>query len=606
MRTDNDRLIQFLASTRLFGSLETGALNAIEPKCQRVLLHGGDVLFTQGDSADCMYVVVSGRLRVLISTSEGFESEIDELAIGESVGELALISDRPRSATVRAIRDTELLCLSRTAFEQILRDYPGVAMGINRVIVDRLYASRFGYTPPSRAKGIALLPLFVEADIADRLGEGVAAELGQYGSVYRVTTGSTFGVSKSKGAQELNRLPNWISQHEPYYDFILYQCDARHKAWTNLCLRQADKVLIAVKTDQSMSANFFDFGESSLLDKVLADRELLLIHPGSTERPAETQKWLRQWGVETHHHLRLGHPEDLQRLARRISSNAIGVVLSGGGARGFAHIGALRALREASVPIDLIGGTSMGAVIAAQNALGWSYDEMLAKNRLAWIDAKPLRDYTLPFISVIRGRRMMRALKMLFGDTRAEDLLVNFFCVSTNISDDSLAVHRNGELWRLVGSSISVPGFAPPCVIGSALHVDGAVLNNLPTDVMLKLNPGRIIVSDVARQERMAPVRELGEYPSGLRLLVRRTLHSNRPDSIGSLHEVLWRCLTLASSRARRRAHEMADLVLSPPVQHYKSMQFTSLDCIAEIGYNYTQEQLPRIRECLGIETTST
>src|SRR6185369_16563668 len=117
-------------------------------------------------------------------------------------------------------------------------------------------------------------------------------------------------------------------------------------------------------------------------------------------------------GAQLHH---VRHASDVERVARLLTGRSIGLVLSGGGARGFAHIGVVRALREAGMRIDSVGGTSIGAIIGAGVAADWSDEEMLEKYRIAFVAGRPLKDYTFPFVSLVSGRRVAHLLREAFG-----------------------------------------------------------------------------------------------------------------------------------------------------------------------------------------------
>src|SRR5262249_17605392 len=162
--------------------------------------------------------------------------------------------------------------------------------------------------------------------------------------------------------------------------------------------------------------------------------ELLLLHPSGGAQNLPEHFAVRSGVFESHHHVRSGNIADIQRLSRFIAGRAVGIVLAGGGARGFAHIGILKALMESGVPFDHLGGTSMGAIIAAGMAAEWTIEELTERVRAAFVEVNPLSDYTLPLIALVRGKKVSNLLRENFGDVRIEELPKPFFCVSSDLT----------------------------------------------------------------------------------------------------------------------------------------------------------------------------
>ena len=194
-------------------------------------------------------------------------------------------------------------------------------------------------------------------------------------------------------------------------------------------------------------------------------------------------------------------------------------MLGGGGARGFAHLGALRAFQEARIPIDIVGGTSMGAIVGAQYAMGYTLDHMIELNRRCFVHTNPISDYTIPLVSLIAGDRMSRTLKKMFGDARIEDQWLPYFCVATNLSRATIAVHQQGSLAFAVGTSIAVPGLAPPLIQNGDFLVDGGLLENVPVGVMRRVSQGRVFTVDVSKRVEFTTTRKPYGSLSGWRVL---------------------------------------------------------------------------------------
>ena len=224
--------------------------------------------------------------------------------------------------------------------------------------------------------------------------------------------------------------------------------------------------------------------------------ELLLLHSGNFDPTVRAARWLSGLTVNAYHHMVHGDKFDSAKFLRLLTGTAVGLVLSGGGARGFAHIGVIRALNECGIPIDYVGGTSMGAVIAAQHALGWDWRSMSEVNRQAWQSCQPQRNYTLPLVALNSAKRMDRMLREMFGSAEIQDLRTNFFCVSTNLTRADAMIHHSGLLWKAVRASVSVPGIGPPAIEAGEILVDGGLVNNLPVDVMKRFCSGDVVAVD--------------------------------------------------------------------------------------------------------------
>ncbi len=267
-------------------------------------------------------------------------------------------------------------------------------------------------------------------------------------------------------------------------------------------------------------------------------------------------------------------------------------MLGGGGARGFAHLGVLRALAEAGVPIDWVGGTSIGAIIAALVAQGVSPDEALGRCREHF---QALKDPTLPLVSLLAGRRIRGRLDDAFGTLAIEDLPLPYLCISTNLSRAAQAVHERGPVAPALRASISLPGILPPMRLGNDLHVDGGLVNNLPIDVMIaKPEIGAVIAVDVGAELEMAAPAGFEPEVSGWRVLWERFVPrpgAARPPTIMS---VLTRSSFVASvywTRERRTA-EQASLYLRIPVADLRLLAFERIDAIASRGYEATREAI--------------
>jgi len=579
----------------VLGTLDARLLDELERAADWVYLARGDVLFEQGAPATGLYFVVSGRLLVQRVERDGAVRTIGEAGRGESLGEMAFFSGAPRSARASALRDTVLVEFTNAEFDALVATRPQLMRHVAAGLVQRLNLAN---TSASTAQltNLAVLAASPGAPVA-AFCERLAEALGRMGPVLRLSAASVDAYMGEPGiaqaaeeSAESARLLAWLEAREASHRFVVLEADPEPSPWTRRCLHQADRVLLLARADEDPAPTET---ERALLNHARsatdARQALVLVHPEGAHRlPEGTRRWLEPRAVDAHFHLRWGSGDDMGRLARHLAGRAVGLVLGGGGARGFAHIGMVKALREAGVPIDLIGGTSMGASIAAQVAMGWSPEHIVSVNRRIWVKIRPHKVYTLPLISIISTRKSDVIGKMMYGDTQVEDLWTPFFCVSSNLSTAEMMVHRRGSLLWAATASASLPGAAQPVLMGGQLLCDGALLNNLPTDVARRLGCGTVIAAEVSVEEDAQfccdRIPRVGE-------LLRDRLLRRRKIRFPSLMELALRASMLHSASRERAALDSADLTLRPPIDGFGLMDFEGLETLVEVGYAHAREE---------------
>ena len=300
-------------------------------------------------------------------------------------------------------------------------------------------------------------------------------------------------------------------------------------------------------------------------------------------------------GVDRHYHLRDGDENDLARVARFLSGKAVGLVLGGGGARGIAHIGVLRALVEAGVPIDAVGGTSIGSVLGACIASGWSWERVYEENRREFL-GNPTSDYNfLPLVSLLAGRKLDRILTRIFGDTRVEELWLPFFCVSGNFTQAREVVHTRGGLKRALLASMALPGIFPPVVSGNDLLVDGGVFNIMPVDVMARTGVNNIMAVDLRPDDKQRPELTFDQVPGTWALLLDRLKsETRRRYQIPSMINMMMGANTLNGQQKRSQVIADVDVLFNPDVRRFGLLEWKSYDLLVEEGYRHAQEVLAK------------
>jgi predicted acylesterase/phospholipase RssA len=585
----------FLASVPLFHGLDETALDEVVGRLDWLLVPGGHALCRQGNESDGLYLVASGRLSILRELPTGEEVVLSHVGRGDSLGEVAALTGNPRSATVRALRDSVLARLGRTGLDQLLERHPKLILALTRRL-----ATWIGPEAPVSERGRGCVAVALVATTATRDGvplpevaARLAAALARIGPTLHL---SSARIDRDLGTDE-SRLGAWIDEQEACHSFLLYEADPAPgiTAWTRRCLRQADRVLVVGDGDGGGGEpSLGELGGELVRYEGRSREELVLLHLRRKERPHGTARWLALHSFLRHHHIRMNVPGDFDRLARFVNGTPVGLVLGGGGARGFAHIGVIRALEEAGIPIDRVGGTSMGAVMAGLYARGIDWKGMVRRNRWGWVKYKPHKLYTLPIISLLSSRKAERMLDMMFGDDQIEDLWLPFFCVSTNLTRAEVVVHRHGDMERLVGASMRLPGVVPPMVENGDLLVDGGVLNNLPIDVMRRQGRGPIIAVDVSAAIDVRADPSYREAPSPWQLLLGNWRKTAKP--FPNILQLLHRSAVLASDIYARQSKDEVELYIDLPMDEFDLFNVEPLDEIVEVGYQFTRELLSRTR----------
>jgi predicted acylesterase/phospholipase RssA len=385
------------------------------------------------------------------------------------------------------------------------------------------------------------------------------------------------------------RLKHWLSEQEAVHEFVIYEADTEWSGWSERCLRQGDHLLFVARSDSATKVSGL---EKQFLEqmppKAAPRKSLVLLHPEGVDEPRGTAGWLSERTVDHHYHIRHGRAADHERLARILTGNATGLVLGGGGARGFAHIGLLRAFEELDIPIDFVGGTSQGSIIGGGCGMGLNSKEIHERCRNLFDN---VFDFTLPLVSFISGRKIHKKMMAAFGDRQIEDLPTTFFCISTNLTQARQVIHRSGSLLKAVRGSISLPGIMPPVWQEGDLLVDGGLLNNVPIDVMRSVcGKGKVIAVDVAPSVGAGESQEFPSELSGWKTFFQKINPFGGKKLPPSIISTIVMSVFVGgiNTRLKRKRAGVADLYLEIPVERWGIMDFGSLEEIVEMGYQYS------------------
>jgi NTE family protein len=622
-------LAEALRGAPLFEDLGDDLLERVAGLASRVKLDSGDWLFREGDDADAVYVVRVGYLEVLQSggpgggdrdgvgsggDEDGDQERINTLGKGAVVGELALLNDSARSASIRALRDTELLRVDKAPFQALLQSQPELAIGLTKTLSAQLQASR-AILPAKRARPVTIALYALDSTVpALEIADGLSRELCRWGKVavaYPETGANADGSATAGGtgaggsgghdagagasAGGAARFGPVVERLEREHDQVVMLCggEVGGNGWDEFCMARADRIVALVGGSAGQGSS----GASLGADRTgSSDR-----HAGGSDKVVRGLKgcdlagygvelgsgaladWIARLAPAGVHAIRSEHgwrEEDVARMARRLAGRAVGVVLSGGGARAFAHIGALEVLLGAGLWVDKVGGVSMGSFVGGLLAMGYSGEEIDACCYEEWVRRNPINDYTIPRHGLIRGRKAEAMTERVFGDVRIEELPRPFYCASVNLKGNRLVIDRDGPLVEAVKASMSLPLIGPPRRRSDSdeLLIDGSLLDNLPLAPMSAAGEGPVLAIDVKGGEERtrppAPATSSGGNPG----------HAQRPPRLPGLPETMARIALLSSANTDEAARRLADLTIRARVPGVGLLEFHQIDAAKEAG----------------------
>uniref|UniRef100_A0A8C7KS61 lysophospholipase n=1 Tax=Oncorhynchus kisutch TaxID=8019 RepID=A0A8C7KS61_ONCKI len=602
-------------------------------------LEAGRAVYRQGDKSDSTFIVLSGRLRSVIAKDDGKKALTGEYGRGDLIGVVEALTHMNRATTVHAVRDSELAKLPEGALSSIKRRYPQVVTRLIHLLGQKILGNMqqvngplagyglFLHTPSSKwdsgnpasnLSTVTILPVSLEVPLT-----AFTLELQHALSAIGPTLLLTSDIIKQRlGAAALDsvheyRLSSWLGQQEDIHRIVLYQSDDTLTPWTQRCIRQADCIIIVGLGEAEPTV-----GELERMlegSAVRAQKQLVLLHREDGPPPQGTVDWLnmRSW-ISKHLHLSCPHrvfskrslpklremyerafqkpPDrhsDFSRLARVLTGNTIALVLGGGGARGCSQVGILRAINEAGIPVDMVGGTSIGSLMGALYAEEKSSSRMRVRAREWAMDTgsifKNVFDLTYPVTSMFSGASFNNSISSVFKDKQIEDLWIPYFNVTTDITASSMRVHTDGSLWRYVRASMSLSGYMPPLCDPKDGHLlmDGGYINNLPADVARSMGAKVVIAIDVGSQDE-TNLTNYGDSLSGWWLLWKRFNPLSEKVQVLNMAEIQTRLAYVCCVRQLElvKDSEYCECI-RPPIDHYGTLEFGKFDEIAEVGFQH-------------------
>uniref|UniRef100_A0A8C3ALE6 lysophospholipase n=1 Tax=Cyclopterus lumpus TaxID=8103 RepID=A0A8C3ALE6_CYCLU len=592
-------------------------------------VEAGRAVYRQGEKSDSTFIVLSGRLRSVIMKEDGKKELIGEYGRGDLIGVVETLTHQNRATTVHAVRDSELAKLPEGALSSIKRKFPQVVTRLIHLLGQKILQQVNGpltglcicmcsWNQASNLSTVTVLPVSEEVPLT-----AFTLELQHALMAIGPTLLLTSEVIKQRlGAAALDsvheyRLSSWLGQQEDLHRIVLYQTDYTLTPWTQRCIRQADCIIIVGLGEQDPVV-----GELERMlegSAVRAQKQLVLLHREDGPPPTGTVDWLnmRSW-ISRHLHLSCprrvfskrslpkllelyqrvfekpaDRHSDFSRLARVLTGNAIALILGGGGARGCSQVGIMRALCEAGIPVDLIGGTSIGSLMGAIYAEDRSHSRMKMRAKEWAMEMtsvfKKVLDLTYPVTSMFSGAAFNSSISNVFKSKQIEDLRIPYFNITTDITASAMRVHTDGSLWRYVRASMSLSGYLPPLCDPKDGHLlmDGGYINNLPADVARSMGAKVVIAIDVGSRDE-TNLTNYGDSLSGWWLLWKRLNPLAEKVKVLNMAEIQTRLAYVCCVRQLEsvKSSDYCEYI-RPPIDRYRTLEFGKFDEIAEVGYQH-------------------
>ncbi len=592
----SQRVIMAKVYCQLFGDIDAERLNTLLSASELHHLETGETLFTESDAPNGLYVVIAGRLNVDTTDNSGKQVTLAVVHAGETIGEYALLTDSERYATVYATRESMVARLPREKFDSLIMTEPDLLASVTKLIVQRQLINVRGKVQQAADTNFVVIPLDERLPIR-RLTIHMSSAFDKSESPLVIDQSGFDTLYGKEGASQTSyvdpfssSISAWMDDKENHYSHVLYIASPHWNAWTQRCINRADRILLVVSARQENPDDLREI--ENKIHELYRDAkfkpriELVLVHPSDTVQPVNTERWLKKRKIDAFHHVRIGDRQHIQRLYRRLTGKARGLVFSGGGARGYAHLGVQRAIEETDFDIDYIGGASMGGLLGAAMAMGKSYSDVYKLSE-TFANAGALFDYTLPLVSLMKSRKLTHFCHEVYGTNRIEDLWIPYFCVSSNLSNGQEVVHQRGDLWQAVRATISLPGiFSPVPTIHGELLTDGSVLNNFPVDVMDRLLAGGSIIGvDVSQIGDIKQAYSFGSSVSGWQVLINRLNPMKDGVRVPRIVETLLRATDIKSFERIAQTRELLDTLIIPDVGEFQLLEFKKFPEISDIGY---------------------
>ncbi len=653
---------QILESVPLLAALGDELIQELAEHAEFVTLKKDDLAVREGDQGDGLYVVVSGRLQASTQPKSSVERIYVRYCSGDWFGEMPLLSGETHWASVRALNDSVLLKIPRAAFEAMLRRDPRMVLGFTQRMGERMKQLR---EEKNRAKWSTIIALCSAVPGAGKtlLATNLVASLawethepvlmldfsGRQGGEpllrckqTAVSNGMELDAMLTHHPLGYDRLNLKLTGDEQEthlvaplfgglvkrYKYVLVDLPNETCPSVFECMIQSDQIYVVTKNEEEHLSKTHVLLQDLRNHKqpVSPKARVILTAVGSTSVPHVEQAQHRV-GQEIGYLLRwipkseiiesvdgvpyvLRRPMEpysrvVRRIAREMGNLLVGLVLGAGGARGLAHIGVIRVLEREGITVDVVAGSSMGALVSAAWATGRSANELeqialQVKNKRAFLK---LLNPMFPGAGLIRGWSVYNFLNSIVNGLTFDDTVIPVKIVASDVNTIEEVVFERGKLVDAIRASISIPGVFRPVLYKGRTLMDGGLASPVPVNVLLQAGISKIIAvntfpnPEVLKQYRHFAAEEQVELSKQI-----RAMHETGPfiDTPASIIKVYMRFLNATQARVAQDACAKADVVISPTVPDGFWYDFYNPERYIRRGEQAAEAALPKLKELVG------
>lgn len=573
--------IELFSSIRncpIFASLTEQESLVVASQFEMINLNEGEVLFYRGDPSDAVYLLITGVLSNFLINKNEQSVLISHVESGQTVGESGVLSNEPRMLTVKASEPCVLGRIPADSFRKLCAKYPGIFENIFKLIINHSQQTMNLIADEYITHWHVIVPVNDQVP-RQQVKMLLEAEVKNQANLLFI---------ECDNLEQIKRLVNIPKRSHTYIVVILTSQSLLLPLARRL---KIDKIYLLANAQKKADLDKGLIDVLNLLrQESLCSYHLILLY-SEHNKPANTALWLEKTRFSSHFHIKLNQAKDFQRLLRFICDKSTALVLGGGGAKGWLHIGLLKALTEKKIEIDAIGGTSIGAIVGACFLISKNIEELIETSVFltkAYSKIIKAGNLTWPLLSVFSPQVVYTALQDLFREQKIEDLSLPFFCISSDLSSRTQCIHQQGEIISRLFASNSIPGILPPQLINGHLHYDGGLINNLPVDVMRELvgNNSTIIASSLesglanSKTFDFPPSMNFWQY---LLILVNKKKRNAYPELLESITEAM-----LLGSSVREEQNKLsANILINPNLANFSTYYLKRADnkILFDLGY---------------------